>query len=835
MAMLLAGFWFGGVSLAGTCTSESVAKISNECYGTLADAIATANENDTVMLLKDIDLTENFAINVGIKLDLWWNTVNTNWKWFYFNWNHTSEISNWTIVNNTWNVPAFDVDWWANVTIKNWTYSGIDYAICVEWWSTLTIENAIVNASRQQWITVRWQSTLVIEDGTFTSKETTIAVFNWSNVIINWWTYTAKDNFLVAANWTAWVWENTITINSWTFNANIESVWYIACWIYAPNNDTVNVNWWTFNVTNWVWVVVRWWTVTISSGVTFNVNGSSQWKVWDANVQVPAWKDVVMDIVANYPWSNPLIVTNNKTGTFMIAWTDKNNPDYYTVSIKDWENVVPLILTRVDSSAKITQPQTAEWYQRYNWDETIPYNFDLVITEDVALVPRINTYTIKFDANAEWIDNPADEVINHWAVAAEPQITNTGYVLLWWFKDDSKYDFSTPVTESFTLTWKWEALSDPTWTVEDEDFTWVVLVPEEPKLSDNEETTIELGIASSNSTATMEWVVEVTVYSDNNENGDVEPENGDVKLTSKVNFTTARLVRIPVNTTWNVVVKVRHTGQSGFTYEWLTTSGTATCSSGKANPAYNGELISPTTSWYVEIYTCSASTFVAYTETKKESSSSSSAWWGGWSSKSDTKTETWTTNTTVNTQKDNNDIENTSDTTAVEDLQKVLDDGYTVEFHNAYNFAFKNWITTMPNIEEADMNSPLTRIAMAKMLSQYAINILGKAPDTTKTISFPDVSAELDTQYNNGVTLAYQLWIMGIWIDEFRPFDLVTRAEFVTALSRMLYWLADGENLYYETHMQKLLNENIITVANPNMHELRWYVMIMLMRSAENK
>jgi hypothetical protein len=62
----------------------------------------------------------------------------------------------------------------------------------------------------------------------------------------------------------------------------------------------------------------------------------------------------------------------------------------------------------------------------------------------------------------------------------------------------------------------------------------------------------------------------------------------------------------------------------------------------------------------------------------------------------------------------------------------------------------------MPNIEEADMNSPLTRIAMAKMLSQYAINILGKAPDTTKTISFPDVSAELDTQYNNGVTLAYQ-------------------------------------------------------------------------------
>jgi hypothetical protein len=58
------------------------------------------------------------------------------------------------------------------------------------------------------------------------------------------------------------------------------------------------------------------------------------------------------------------------------------------------------------------------------------------------------------------------------------------------------------------------------------------------------------------------------------------------------------------------------------------------------------------------------------------------------------------------------------------DNKKVLDDGYTVEFHNAYDFAFKNGITTMDSIGNAEMNSPLTRIAMAKMLSQYAINVL---------------------------------------------------------------------------------------------------------------
>ena len=55
----------------------------------------------------------------------------------------------------------------------------------------------------------------------------------------------------------------------------------------------------------------------------------------------------------------------------------------------------------------------------------------------------------------------------------------------------------------------------------------------------------------------------------------------------------------------------------------------------------------------------------------------------------------------------------------------------------------------MPSIGEADMNGTLTRIAMAKMLSQYAINVLNKEPDASRTISFPDVSPELDAQYNS--------------------------------------------------------------------------------------
>ena len=92
------------------------------------------------------------------------------------------------------------------------------------------------------------------------------------------------------------------------------------------------------------------------------------------------------------------------------------------------------------------------------------------------------------------------------------------------------------------------------------------------------------------------------------------------------------------------------------------------------------------------------------------------------------------------------------------------------------------------------------------MLSQYAINVLGKKPANIVVPNFPDITTELDEEYNYGVTLAYQLGIMGINIDEYRPFDLVTRAEFATALSRMLFSTPDGDP-YYVTHIEKLKEE----------------------------
>ena len=237
--------------------------------------------------------------------------------------------------------------------------------------------------------------------------------------------------------------------------------------------------------------------------------------------------------------------------------------------------------------------------------------------------------------------------------------------------------------------------------------------------------------------------------------------------------------------------------------------------------------------------------------------SSGWGWWGGWgwnSNNSDTPKEDNTPTETPeqpsqdgsNTQdsqpngedseqtpENDKNTENSSDSEKSTEWQNNSD-----EFQQAYEFAKKNGITTMSTIQKAQMYTPLTRIAMAKMLSQYAINILWQTPDKTRINKFNDVTEKMNSDYDEWVTLAYQLWIMwqNMPWNNFRPNDEVTRAEFMTALSRLLYSTSDGEYKstykYYTHHMEKLKDEWIVTNTNPSMKERRWYVMIMLMRSA---
>ncbi len=75
-------------------------------------------------------------------------------------------------------------------------------------------------------------------------------------------------------------------------------------------------------------------------------------------------------------------------------------------------------------------------------------------------------------------------------------------------------------------------------------------------------------------------------------------------------------------------------------------------------------------------------------------------------------------------------------------------------------------------------------------------------------------------------------------LEKFNPYGYVTRAEFATVLSRLLYGerYENMNGVWYERHIEALKEHNILrSNLDPHMKELRGYIMLMLMRSEKNK
>ena len=197
----------------------------------------------------------------------------------------------------------------------------------------------------------------------------------------------------------------------------------------------------------------------------------------------------------------------------------------------------------------------------------------------------------------------------------------------------------------------------------------------------------------------------------------------------------------------------------------------------------------------------------------------------------------WECNDTINSEEipSDQDIKLWLDLWLIKATTQEIDK-YWLEQIKAYYRSLKNWITTKESVKEANMEWEITRAELAKMISNYAINILKKEKNTDEECIFNDITNELDIKYDNGITHACELWLMWQNIKEFRPNDWVTRAEFGTVLSRALWWNKnEWGSTYYENHLKALKAEWIMNkIDTPTNREIRWYVMLMLMRSIDD-
>ncbi len=179
-------------------------------------------------------------------------------------------------------------------------------------------------------------------------------------------------------------------------------------------------------------------------------------------------------------------------------------------------------------------------------------------------------------------------------------------------------------------------------------------------------------------------------------------------------------------------------------------------------------------------------------------------------------------------------------------LCKIQNSTYSEELNQAYIYACNVGITTMPSIQQADMMWPLIRKHLAKMISEFSIKVLWNKPDTNKVCNFNDMWNETkEMQYYAKLSCQlYLMWLRPDWVtpmEYFDPNEVVTRAQFGTVLSRLLWqtqYAAGINEAYYSRHLEALRTNSIMTQIYgqwPYINELRGWVMLMLMRVNENK
>ena len=166
---------------------------------------------------------------------------------------------------------------------------------------------------------------------------------------------------------------------------------------------------------------------------------------------------------------------------------------------------------------------------------------------------------------------------------------------------------------------------------------------------------------------------------------------------------------------------------------------------------------------------------------------------------------------------------------------------FASEQNDAYLWACQRNITTMRTIQEARLEQPLTRAELAKIMSVYAMKEYHLNPLRAGAANYKDVNTDLG-DLADYIQLAYQLQIMGINADgtpmqAFEPHKLVSRAEFTTVLSRVIW--GNKHNISgddrYSAHLQALKKYEIITSDVPaNWWELRGRALLMLHRTAKS-
>ena len=184
-------------------------------------------------------------------------------------------------------------------------------------------------------------------------------------------------------------------------------------------------------------------------------------------------------------------------------------------------------------------------------------------------------------------------------------------------------------------------------------------------------------------------------------------------------------------------------------------------------------------------------------------------------------------------------------------LCNVNNSNYSSELKWAYLYSYMYGITTMCPIEDANLDGYLHRNHFAKMISEFALNVLWKEPEFGKAgcEDFDDIQWDTE-ELKWFIKTACELNLMWMHADGVTPKDsfyseeYVTRAQFGTVFSRLLfgdeYNVKNESSVYkdsdywYKNHLNALKDYGVMTMIHddwPDKLELRGRVMLMMQRA----
>ena len=153
----------------------------------------------------------------------------------------------------------------------------------------------------------------------------------------------------------------------------------------------------------------------------------------------------------NTPITDNIELTAHWLPTFSITFDTQGGGVVEGQTIKQGYNVTKPNPTKAGYAVEY-------WYYLDDGSNEVRFDFNTPITGSIELKAKwIKTYTVMF--NSKGGSSVADQIINQNGMATNTIPNRKGYTFLGWYKDanyQEEYDFTTEVSDNFTLYAKWE-------------------------------------------------------------------------------------------------------------------------------------------------------------------------------------------------------------------------------------------------------------------------------------------------------------------------------------------------------------------------------------------